>query len=313
MSFRHIFLSLSLSSLSTAKVPLQTATMECTISALAETLTFKWPIHTGIYVVESSLSSLVKRSLPPTITGYPEDTYSERDLTDGLDDNTMAMGFSTAKVPLRTATAKCTISALDETFTFEWPMPTESLVIESSLPSLVERSYLPTITGYPKETRTENSPEALSITTSGSTDDDSDNDSDSDSEDDTTSANFVFQTLYTTMSPTSVSSSSAASQARPETSSITLAVNDQNGPGINNMPMKAIKGQGKDGKKVTYPNKTGFKDCSKKCSYTGKYGPVSCLDGLMEKIHEMVSQGPYETYKPLQRIACAPDESRFCA
>ncbi|GAB7349419.1 hypothetical protein MBLNU459_g8534t1 [Dothideomycetes sp. NU459] len=96
-------------------------------------------------------------------------------------------------------------------------------------------------------------------------------------------------------------------------SMITFPVNDRNGPGINNIPIKPIRGQGKDGTRITFPNKTGYRDCSKKCSYAGAYGIESCLSGLQEKIHAIARDDPQGSYAPLERIACAPHESNFCA
>lgn len=250
ISFRHVLLSLSLGSLSTAKVPLQTATVECTSPELNDTLTVKMPMRTGVSVVVPSVSSMVRRSLPPIITGFPED-----------------MDMPDYWMVASSITVECTISALDTALTFEVPITSGVPAVNSRLPSLVQRSLLPPTTASPDDT-----------------DDDSETDSDDDA-DTTTSTSMILS---------------------PQT--------DKDGPGINNIPLKPIKGQGKDGKKITYPNKTGSKDCSKKCSYPTKFeSAVSCLTGLQEKIHKIASKNPGKTYRPLERIACAPNESMFCA
>lgn len=211
-----------------------------------------------------SVSSMVRRSLPPIITGFPED-----------------MDMPDYWMVASSITVKCTISALDTTLTFEVPITSGVSAVNSRLPSLVQRSLLPTITASPDDT-----------------DDDSGTDSDDDA-DTTTSTSMISSTQNNTTTSTSMILS-------PQT--------DKDGPGINNIPLKAIKGQGKDGKKITYPNKTGSKDCSKKCSYPTKFeSAVSCLTGLQEKIHKIASKNPGKTYQPLERIACAPNESMFCA
>lgn len=101
------------------------------------------------------------------------------------------------------------------------------------------------------------------------------------------------------------------------TSSILNNVNDQVGPGINNIPIESIKGEGQDGKKATYPNKHGSALCKKAkgCISITKTGPNKhCIDDLQERIHCLAIQYPDLVFNPLEPIACSPSvDSIYCA
>lgn len=131
--------------------------------------------------------------------------------------------------------------------------------------------------------------------------------------------------IYTTMSnmPWMMTSSprlsikpSAKPTSAPGKASITYNVNDQIGPGINNVPLKSIKGVGQDGKKVKYPNMKGSSLCkkAKNCLVIDKLGTRSCLEEVQNRIHELAAKHPEMTFKALERIACGPSQdSTYCA
>ncbi|KAF1349924.1 hypothetical protein BDV97DRAFT_178817 [Delphinella strobiligena] len=110
-------------------------------------------------------------------------------------------------------------------------------------------------------------------------------------------------------SSTSSSSSAAYTQQYP--------ANDNIGPGINNVPIKHIKGEGQGGKKITYPNKKGSGLCKKarKCITIDKVGPIrTCLEDIQAKIHLLAQHNSTLTFAPLQPIACSPaHDSKYCA
>ena len=126
----------------------------------------------------------------------------------------------------------------------------------------------------------------------------------------------------TTEAPTMIASSvtvATTTDSIPVSSALTsfVNVNDQMGPGINNVPLKAIKGLGQDGNKVTYPNKHGSPLCkkAKKCIAISKNTPIrSCMDALQEQIHDLAIHHPEMAFEPLKPIACAPSlDSKYCA
>lgn len=124
---------------------------------------------------------------------------------------------------------------------------------------------------------------------------------------------MFFTSTYTTpdssMPITSSSSIAAFTQQYP--------ANDNIGPGINNVPMKQIKGLGQNGQKITYPNKKGSGLCKKarKCITIDKVGPIrTCLEDLQDKIHLLAKHKSNLTFAPLQPIACSPaQDSKYCA
>lgn len=124
---------------------------------------------------------------------------------------------------------------------------------------------------------------------------------------------MVFTSTYTTPDSTKPITSSSSIAAFTQQ----YPANDNIGPGINNVPIKHIKGQGQGGQKVTYPNKKGSGLCkkAKKCITIDKVGPIrTCLEDLQSKIHLLAKHKSDITFAPLQPIACSPaQDSKYCA
>ena len=92
------------------------------------------------------------------------------------------------------------------------------------------------------------------------------------------------------------------------------------GRGVNNLPIKKIKGtlgNAKDKKYSTYPNKHGQPEC-KPLGKAGCNVPgipmMSCLQDLRRQIYAKACKHPNMTYSPMQSIACSPNVvSSYCA
>lgn len=96
-----------------------------------------------------------------------------------------------------------------------------------------------------------------------------------------------------------------------------INVKNKVGPGINNVPIKSISGEGEGGKKITYPNMQGSALCkkAKHCVAIDNKGPVvSCLEDLKNKIHYLAAYKSDLVFEPMQPIACSPAlNSKYCA
>lgn len=261
-----------------------------------------------------SMTMDITVSLPPTATAtptvtmavpaisIPDEDSDDEDENEDVEDTTLVLPVTTTISPLPTSIPfgpSTTVSDLSTLVTSSFivfkPGPDGSLVpvtTQSSLTTIVGTSWVSLKQESSAALHASDTPAASSI------------------------PSLTYYDPSTTMGPSS--SLPDVIGAEPTcTSSIVYPINDQIGPGTNNVPLKAIKGLGQDGKAVTYPNKHGSSLCKKAkgCISIDKVGPVTpCIADLQNKIHQLAMNRSDLTFAPMEPITCSPAlSSKYCA